>query len=130
MRSDTCLGTFEEILQNRPPELVVLLRRLRDLIDEIDPDAVEVARPGESSVSYGVGPRKMSEAYAYLMPHTQHVNLGFYFGADLPDPTGLLEGSGKKLRHVKIRNLETVELPAIRALLVAAIDERQRALSS
>jgi hypothetical protein len=130
MKSDTHLGTFEDILEKRPPELVEILIRLRELIGELDQEAVEVARPGESTVSYGIGPKKMSEAYAYLLPHTKHVNLGFYFGADLPDPQGMLEGSGKKMRHIKIRNLETIELPAIKALLIAAINERKQALNS
>src|SRR5262245_39726344 len=42
-------------------------------------------------------------AFAYVDTFTAHVNVGFFFGADLPDPQRLLEGSGKWMRHVKVR---------------------------
>jgi hypothetical protein len=48
----------------------------------------------------------MTEHYAYIGVQKSHVNLGFYYGAILPDPDGLLEGRGKKLRHLKIRSLD------------------------
>jgi hypothetical protein len=42
-------------------------------------------------------------AFAYVNVFKAHVNVGFYHGADLPDPEGLLEGTGRRMRHVKIR---------------------------
>jgi hypothetical protein len=87
-----------------------------------------VVRLGDRAATYGLGPKKMSEGYAYLMPFAAWVNLGFYKGTDLPDPEGLLEGTGSKLRHVKIRSLDAAERPAIRALLAAALEERRIAL--
>jgi hypothetical protein len=42
------------------------------------------------------------------------------YGADLSDPDGLLEGTGKKLRHIKLRSLEDLQQPAVRTLLEAA----------
>ena len=47
-------------------------------------------------------------------------NLGFNQGAELPDPTGLLEGPGKTLRHTKIAEPDKLEQPALRTLLEAA----------
>lgn len=41
--------------------------------------------------------------FAYVNAFTSHVNLGFFYGATLPDPAGLLEGSGKHMRHIKLR---------------------------
>ncbi len=101
---------------------------LRELVGEIDPEAVEVPRPGDRAATYGIGPKKMSEAYAYIMPQKDRVNLGFLYGVDLPDPDGLLEGTGKKLRHVKVYDMATAESPAIRALLEASLAERKAAL--
>jgi len=43
-----------------------------------------------------------------------HVNLGFYHGASLNDPAGLLEGTGKKLRHVKVRNMSEAKNPVLK----------------
>ena len=42
-------------------------------------------------------------AFAYVDAFSAHVNLGFFHGAALDDPAGLLEGAGKRMRHVKIR---------------------------
>ena len=53
------------------------------------------------------------------------VNLGFYQGVDLADPEGLLEGTGAKMRHVKIRSLDAAQLPEVRALIMAAIAKRR-----
>lgn len=71
----------------------------------------------------------MTEHYAYIGVQKSHVNLGFYYGASLADADGLLEGTGKKLRHVKIRSLDFAGSPAVTALLKAAIAERRQRLS-
>ena len=111
-------------------ELRPVVLQLREVVLAVDPQAVEVVRLGDRAATYGVGPRKMKEGYAYILPHKQWVNLGFYQGATLPDPAGLLEGTGKKLRHVKVRTVAAAEEPALRDLLAAALAERQKALSS
>ncbi|MCX6595061.1 MAG: DUF1801 domain-containing protein [Acidobacteria bacterium] len=41
--------------------------------------------------------------FAYVNVFTAHVNVGFFQGAELPDPAGLLQGAGKSMRHVKLR---------------------------
>jgi hypothetical protein len=128
MRSDTTQGTFEEIVAAAPDDVRAIAERLRSLIDALDPTCVEVPRPGDRAASYGVGPKKMSEAYAYIMPQKGYANLGFYHGAMLPDPEGLLEGTGKRLRHVKVRTLDAVDAPAVAQMLLAARQERIEAL--
>ena len=100
-------------------------RFLRERIEQLHPDTHEVARTGDRAVSYGWGPKKMSEAYCYLMPLKQHVNLGFYHGVALDDPAGLLEGTGKRLRHVKLRSLTEAQRPAVQQLIEAALAERK-----
>lgn len=126
--SETSYGTFDQLLALAQPEHIAIIQRLRDVILAIDPVAVEVVRLGDRAATYGVGPKKMSEGYAYIMPHKNWVNLGFYRGADLPDPAMILEGTGKKLRHVKVRSIADADRPEIRALIMAAITERQEAL--
>ena len=70
----------------------------------------------------------MSEGYAYILPHKNWVNLGFYKGAELPDPAALLEGTGKKLRHVKVRSIQDADQPQLRTLIEEALAERKQAL--
>jgi Domain of unknown function (DU1801) len=128
MRTDTRLGVFEEVLKNTTPTVRALMEYFRSLIIELHEETVEVPRPGERSAGYGIGPRKMSEAYAYIMPHAEYVNLGFYHGTSLNDPAGLLEGTGKGLQHVKVYSLKQAAQPEIRALILESIAERKNAL--
>lgn len=65
--------------------------------------------------------------FAYVNAFRRHVNLGFFNGASLPDPAGLLEGSGKRMRHVKLGPGSRVDGAALEALIHAAYrDIRQR----
>lgn len=121
------IGTFDQIVALAPRH-EALLRALRALACDLHPGLVEVARPGDRAVSWGWGPKKMREAYACALPYRDHVNLAFYRGAVLPDPGGLLRGTGKAMRHVSIVRLDQLGDPAIRALLVAAREERREAL--
>jgi hypothetical protein len=59
-------------------------------------------------------------AFAYVAVFSAHANVGFFQGAGLKDPAGLLEGSGKRMRHVKLRWGEPVNSDALRALITAA----------
>lgn len=69
-------------------------------------------------------------AFAYVAVYTSHVNVGFFQGATLPDPAGLLQGSGRFMRHVKLRPGESVDEGALSALIVAAYDAVHVALMS
>ena len=58
--------------------------------------------------------------FGYVNVFKAHVNVGFFFGAELKDPTGLLEGSGKRMRHVKLKPGSELDSPALIALIAAA----------
>ena len=59
-------------------------------------------------------------AFAYTNAFSAHVNVGFFHGAALDDPAGLLQGSGKRMRHVKLRWGEPVDAAALEALIAVA----------
>jgi hypothetical protein len=59
-------------------------------------------------------------AFAYVNSFKSHVNVGFYYGAQLDDPAGLLQGSGKRMRHVKLVPGAAIDDAALRALIEAA----------
>ena len=61
--------------------------------------------------------------FAYVNAFTRHVNVGFYNGADLPDPSALLEGSGKRMRHVKLKPREAIDEQALGKLIAVAYDD-------
>ena len=111
---------FEEIMSQANPDAEALSRQAKALILDVMPEIVEVAWPRQRIIGYGVGPKKMSEQFCYIAVLKERINLGFYYGADLPDPASLMEGSGKMLRHVKISHSGQLENPALRELLVLA----------
>ena len=121
-------GTYEEAVSGSSRQVKEIAERLRAVIIEVYPEVVEVPWPKQKIVGYGVGPKKMSEHFCYIGAFKKHVNLGFYYGADLPDPQGLLEGTGKKLRHIKVKNSEEVDQLALREMLIASLEERKKAL--
>ena len=59
-------------------------------------------------------------AFGYVNAFSAHVNVGFFHGAALDDPAGLLEGTGKRMRHVKLRRGESVNAAALNELIAAA----------
>ena len=125
----TKFGTFDDLLEIAEDTQKPTLTSLRNLILGIHSDAYEVVRLGDRAATYGIGPKKNSEGYAYITPHKSWVNLGFFYGVELPDPDGLLEGGGKKMRHIKIQSLQDAANPAVRKLIEAALAERKNSLS-
>lgn len=65
-------------------------------------------------------------AFAYVAAFSGHVNVGFFHGASLPDPAGLLEGAGKRMRHVKLKWGQSVDEAALAALIDAAYRDVRR----
>lgn len=128
MKTVNTSGTFGDAIAESGQQAKRLARAVRKLVSEICPDVVEVPWPRQRVVGYGVGPRKKTEHFCYIATYDTHVNLGFNYGLDLPDPAGLLEGTGKAFRHVKIQSLEGITRPALRELIKAAINERKNAL--
>lgn len=129
MASQTTYCTFDELMGMIEPDFRPICTTLRDIITRNHPDCVEIIWERQRIASYGVGPKKMTEHYAYIAPHKNHINLGFYHGAVLADPDGLLEGTGQMLRHVKIRDVKSAENPRIDALIAEAIIEMRQSLS-
>lgn len=125
----TKLGTWGSVFGRRKKAVKEIAEDLRALVVGLHPDAVEVPRKGDKAVAFGFGEKKMSESYCYIMPETDRVNIGFWWGAELPDPNQLLEGKGKKLRHVKISDRDTARSAKIAHLIHTAIEERKNGLS-
>lgn len=109
-----------EFLANYNPEVRAIALKLRELVLEIVPEAIEqVDRPGKL-IGYGFKPT-YKDTICVIMPLKAAVNLGFPRGTELPDPGGLLVGTGKRARHVKITALEEIDLPRLRALIEASV---------
>ena len=128
MKTVATHGTFDEAISASTDHVKDIAQRLKELIIGIYPEVVEVPWPKQRIIGYGVGPKKMSEHFCYIGAHSEHVNLGLYYGAEIADPEGLMEGTGKKLRHVKMRKPEDVNREEIRELIKRSLEERITAL--
>lgn len=125
MNSDA-RGSFDDIVASAKPVLRPVCRSLRRVIAALDRDFTEIIWPRQRIASFGIGPRKMSEHYAYIAVYATHVNLGFYHGAALTNGADVLEGTGKRLRHIGFRDVPSTKRSAIAALLREAIADRRR----
>jgi hypothetical protein len=67
--------------------------------------------------------------FGYVNAFKAHANVGFYYGAMLADPAGLLEGAGKRMRHVKLRPGKELNVEALSNLIVAAYHDIRRRLT-
>lgn len=120
---------FAAFLAELTPSVAELVGAADRLVRTVDPGVVQVLWIHQRTVGYGVGPKKLSEHYCYLDVYERHINLGFNRGALLPDPTGLLDGTGAKFRKMSLSTVQELEEPAVRDLITAARDERLAALS-
>ncbi len=126
-KGPTADAAFEGLLTASTPEVAAIARAVRELVYDVLPLTVEVVWPRQGSVGWGTGVRKTTEQFAYLMPATAHVTLGFYFGGNLPDPDELLPtGGGRQnagrhtMRSLRLGSLEEVHRPAVRELIKAS----------
>ncbi len=100
-------------------QLALAVRRF--LIEHIPP-VTELVVETSNAVAIAFTPTgRFKEAICHVAVYAHQVNLAFNRGADLPDPAGLLKGSGKAIRHVPIEHSGSLDAPALQALLAAAV---------
>ena len=115
--------TPEHVLLGHSPRVQALAARLRELVRATVPDAGEKAYP----VWRGIGYRHPECGYfCGIFPQENSVRLLFERGALLPDPDGLLEGTGKQTRYVDIRRQQYIRVRPIKRLIKAALAYRKR----
>lgn len=102
--------TVEELFPTTAPAVQAILAELRQVARESLPDATESVYHG--ALVYNPTAIRF-DPIVYLAPQSGYVNLGFYYGAGIPDPAGILEGSGKRMRHIKIRSVAAAQNAAL-----------------
>lgn len=114
------LATF---LMNYSGAVRELVRSARALILAVMPDTIEQFDPSANLIAYGLD-RSYKGLICGITLHKAYINIMFAQGASLPDPEGLLQGTGKLARHIRIERLADLEAPEIRRLLETALQRK------
>lgn len=102
-------------LQTQPPRLRSLAAAVRRFIRATAPELDETIKWGQPAYVFG------THNVLYLAVYADHVDLGFFEGALLEDTDRLLEGTGARLRHVKVRRTADLEQEGLRSLVRGAV---------
>jgi len=114
---DPAVDTF---LKGYSPQVREIAVKAREVILSVMPDAAEKVYPGWKVIQYATG-ADMRSVFAAISPQRERVNLGLANGVGLPDPEGLLEGTGVGIRHIKLASPEAAVAPAVRELVRGAL---------
>ena len=101
-------------MKNNSGDLGAIARQWFEVMRNCGDEVREVLHDGCPTACLGDAP------FACVNVFTAHVNVGFFQGAALPDPARLLEGNGKRLRHVKLRLGAATDSASLRKLIEAA----------
>ena len=102
---------FEPWLEQKPQELHDLARKWHQSIQQCGMDVNMIFHD-----NYPIGCVE-DVPFAYVNVFSNHMNLGFFHGADLPDPTQILIGTGKRMRHIKMKPDNAIDEVAAAAIL-------------
>jgi hypothetical protein len=116
----------DRLLSEHPAEIQAIERALRATIRAEFPDAVEQVDFGNKLIAFGRSMRMRGLLFA-IIAHRTWVNLQLADGADLPDPDGLIEGTGKRIRHVKVRSVDAASSKPLVAAIRAQLAVRSEA---
>lgn len=108
----------------RNAQLAALARQWFERMRQSGPDIRELLHDGCPTVCVG------DIALGYVGVFAAHVNVGFFLGAELDDPAGLLQGTGKRMRHVKMRVDSPIEEAALERLIEDAYAGIRRRIRS
>lgn len=116
--------SIEVWMREHPGALGMIAQRWFEVMRTCGNDVRELLHDGHPTACVG------DAAFGYVNAFKDHVNVGFFRGAELPDAHGLLEGTGKFMRHVKLRPGQQVQDAALRKLVHIAYADIKRRLEA
>ena len=121
MRRDPAIEVW---MREQPDELAAIAHRWFEVMRNCGADVRELIHDDQPTACVG------DVAFAYVDAFTAHVNVGFFRGAEIDDPQALLEGTGKFMRHVKLRPDRDVDATALKKLVETAYADMRRRLQA
>ncbi len=116
--------SIEIWMREHSGELGLIAQRWFDVMRSCGDDVRELLHDGHPTACIG------DAAFGYVNAFRGHVNVGFFRGAELPDANGLLEGTGRFMRHVKLRPGQKNDDAALRELIHIAYHDMKRRLEA
>jgi hypothetical protein len=111
-----------DLLAGCSPGVADLALALREVVLAEAPEAEEVLYSVYAEVIVFRFPGRKRGAFCYIAAYSGHVNLGFYYGAELPDPHGALKGTGKQMRHIRFDSPDDFHHSYLRGYVRTAIE--------
>ena len=112
--------TVTDIVSKYDEKIAALALQLREYLLSHIEDVTEIPDQSVSVIGYGFGPG-YKDMICTILLSKKGVKLGFYKGSELPDPDGLLTGTGKVHRFVEIKTEKDIYTPSLKKLLNAAL---------
>lgn len=118
---------LEKFLGAFSPEIAKVALRVRAFVLEQAPLAHELVEDAADVVAMGYSfTERPGDAFCHIAVNAESVDLGFDDGARLPDPQRLLQGSGRRARHLRIESLDDLREQHVGRFLRAAIQDREK----
>ncbi|MGA2259147.1 MAG: DUF1801 domain-containing protein [Thermoguttaceae bacterium] len=115
---------LDNFIAKYSPDIAALAREAFAKLRALIPHATILVYDNYNSLAVGFGPNeRASNAIVSLAMYPKWVSLFFLQGASLPDPDGLLRGSGKKARHLRLPSAAELDRPVVRSLISAALEQ-------
>ena len=122
---------IESFIAKFDVENAALIRSARSLLWEQFPSAIEQVYDNYNFLAIGFcTTERTSDCMFSLAANAKGVSLSFYYGADLPDPHGILLGSGNQNRFLRLESEATLRQPEVQELLAAAVFHAKTPLAS
>lgn len=119
MKKMKAYACFDDYLEDQSARNQTIIRALRRFVKRSEPELVEAVKWGNGCWIDRERP------VAYVHSDTGYVQFGFFNGASLKDPKGLLEGNGRYVRHIKVRASSEIDQKAFAALFRQAAGSRK-----
>jgi hypothetical protein len=114
----------EAFLDSYPESIRVAAERLRRLVRQVEPDAIERVREGWRIIGYDVPVGRRTRYFAWIGPEPKHVHIGFEHGVLMADPKRRLRGAHlrlKKVRYLTFTSPDQIDEPEVLAFVGEAL---------
>jgi hypothetical protein len=119
MSDNAKIDEFFEDIQFQFPEKIEIMKSIREIFNDCNPKLDEEIKYG--GLVFNLSNTLMGGIFVY----SEHISIEFSFGVELSDPDRILEGKGKKRRHIKIRQIKDIQEKKVKDFVTSAMNEHE-----